>query len=83
MRNPGPMLCAMFNPGIGTRNGTGIDLLKGMAAVAYIAHDRSRLRLRITSRGADWIFLPYSAIILFWKKPFGPLFNPSSVGSGW
>lgn len=64
-----------------------IDLLNGIAAVAYITHDRSRFRLRIISRGADWIFLPYSASILFCKKPFVDLvvllFSPSSVGSGW
>lgn len=35
-----------------------VDLLKGMAAVAYIAHDNSRCGLVITSRGAFLILLP-------------------------
>jgi hypothetical protein len=32
-------------------------ILSGIAAVAYIAHESSRLRLRITSRGAFLILL--------------------------
>ena len=39
------------------------DSLNGMAVVAYIIADKSKLRLKITSRGAALIFLLYSASV--------------------
>lgn len=48
-------------------------ILNGMAVVAYIKHDSSKVRLSITSRGAALIFRPYSASILSWKTPFKPI----------
>lgn len=49
------------------------DSLKGMAAVAYIIADKSNGRLKITSRGADRIFLAYSARVLFWSMSVKPI----------
>lgn len=48
-------------------------ILNGIALVAYIKHDSSRLRLSITSRGAALILRPYSASMLPWKTPFKPI----------
>lgn len=59
-----------------------IDLLKGMAAVAYIMHEKSRLRLRISWRGADLIFLLYSASILLLKTPLRPILDTQYISIG-
>lgn len=59
-----------------------IDLLKGMAAVAYIMHEKSRLRLRISWRGADLIFLLYSASILLLKMPLRPILDTQYISIG-
>lgn len=59
-----------------------IDLLKGMAAVAYITHEKSRLRLRISWRGADLIFLLYSASILLLKMSLRPILDIQYISIG-
>ena len=55
------------------------DSLKGMAVVAYIIADKSKLRLKIISRGAALIFLLYSASVHLLSMSVKPMLDTQSA----
>lgn len=54
-----------------------LHILNGIAAVAYIIAEKSKLRLNITSRGADLIFLVYSASVVLPRTSLKPILEES------
>lgn len=55
------------------------DSLKGMAVVAYIIADKSKLRLKIISCGAALIFLLYSASVHLLSMSVKPILDTQSA----